>query len=199
HPKARDSMGSNHAIVLCPPWARAGGPRRRLIEVDCRGSFRMVRGRFHDRRHRPRLRFRSTMSNRDGGDCVTIYGYNAMPATPVVTADSAIDRIFGPVIQAQTWINVLYLVASFPLGLLYFVALSVVLSAGVGLVPIFVGLFILWAGLKVVEAFAELDRLALNTMLRAGIPPRAPAPAASGNIFDRMLAALHRPGTLRRL
>jgi len=121
-----------------------------------------------------------------------------MTATPAFTADSAIDRIFGPVIQPQTWINVLYLLASFPLGLLYFVVLCAIFSTGLGLIPIFVGLFILWAGLAVVNAFAELDRLALNLMLRAAIPPRKPAPPAPGGMFDRMLADAHRPGTLRR-
>src|ERR1039457_6611432 len=46
-----------------------------------------------------------------------------MPDTRTLAADSAIDRIFGPVIQVQTWINTLYLLISFPLGVVYFVAL----------------------------------------------------------------------------
>jgi len=122
-----------------------------------------------------------------------------MTETRTFPADSAIDRIFGPVIQARTWINMVYLLASFPLGLAYFVILATLLWAGFGLLPVFVGLFVLWFGLIVSDILADLDRTVVNTLLGAGIPKRPAAPPAVGNIFVKMLAAVRRPGTLKRI
>jgi len=122
-----------------------------------------------------------------------------MTDTRTLAADSAIDRIFGPVIQAQTWINMLYLLISFPLGLVYFVVLVTMFSAGIGMAVIVVGFFILWFGLLAADVLSELDRTTINTMLGAGIPPRAPAAPAAGGVFQLMLATAKRPGTLKRL
>lgn len=114
-------------------------------------------------------------------------------------ADSAIDRIFGPVIHAQTWINMIYLLASFPLGVAYFVILTVVFSTGFGLLPVFVGVFVLWFGLIASGVLSDLDRTVSNALLGAGIPKRPVAPPATGSIFQRMLASVRRPGTLKRV
>lgn len=122
-----------------------------------------------------------------------------MTDTRTLVADSAIDRIFGPVIQAQTWINMLYLLISFPLGVAYFVVLVTMLSAGIGMAMIVVGFFILWFGVMAADVLSELDRTVTNTMLGAGIPPRAPAPPVRGPLHEHMLAAVKRPGTLKRV
>jgi Putative sensor len=121
-----------------------------------------------------------------------------MPDTRTLAADSAIDRIFGPVIQAQTWINTLYLLISFPLGVVYFVALVTIFCLGLGLIPVFAGLFVIWFGFMMSDALAELERVVMNAMLGAAIPPRAPAPLVTGNVFRRMAAAVARPGTFKR-
>ena len=122
-----------------------------------------------------------------------------MTDTRILSADSAIDRIFGPVIQPQTWINILYLLASFPLGLAYFVILTIMFSMGVGLLPVFVGVFVLWAGLLVTDVLANVDRIVSNTMLGAAIPARAPVIPATPNLFDKIKATVKRPGNLRRI
>ncbi len=119
--------------------------------------------------------------------------------TGVVEGDSAIDRIFGPVIQPQTWINVLYLLVSFPLGILYFVLQVAVFSVGMGLLPIMVGLFVLWFGFLAADILGEVERTVMNTMLGAAIPGRPPAPPVPGNVFRQMFAAMSRPGTWKRI
>ena len=43
---------------------------------------------------------------------------------------STIDRVFGAVLQKQTYRNMAYLLLSFPLGIAYFVLLVAGLSAG---------------------------------------------------------------------
>ena len=122
-----------------------------------------------------------------------------MPETRTYAADSAIDRIFGPIIQAQTWLNVLYLIMSFPLGIIYFVALVTIFSVAVGTIPIFVGLFVLWFGFMVTDALAELERMTLNATLGAAIPPRQPAQPVVGNVFRKIGAAAGRSGSFKRL
>lgn len=122
-----------------------------------------------------------------------------MTDTRTLQPDSAIDRIFGPVIQAQTWINMVYLLASFPLGVAYFVILTTVFSTGFGFLPVFVGLFVLWAGLIVADVLSDLDRTVANTLLGAGIPKRPAVSRATGSVFAKMLATVRRPGTLKRL
>jgi hypothetical protein len=122
-----------------------------------------------------------------------------MPDTRTLAADSAIDRIFGPVIQRQTWINTLYLLISFPLGVVYFVALVTVFSTGLGLIAIFVGFFVIWFGFMMTDALAELERVVMNAMLGTAIPARPLANTVTGNVFRRMAAAVSRPGTFRRL
>lgn len=122
-----------------------------------------------------------------------------MTETRTITADSAIDRIFGPIIQPRTWTNVLYLLASFPLGVAYFVVLTTLLSAGLGLLPVFIGLFVLWYALLASDVLSNIDRVAANGLLGAGIPARAPAAPVAGSIFAQMLATAKRPGTIKRL
>jgi hypothetical protein len=105
------------------------------------------------------------------------------------------------VIQAQTWLNILYLLLSFPLGVFYFVFLLTIFCTGVGLLPIVIGVFVIWAGLLATDVLADVDRMALNSLLRSGIPERpvTAEPAASEGIWKRMKATARRPGILKRV
>lgn len=122
-----------------------------------------------------------------------------MTDTSTLPADSAIDRIFGPVIRPRTWINMLYLLTSFPLGVFYFVVLTTLVSAGFGLLPVFIGVFVLWFALLASDVLSELDRSVVNSMLGAAIPARPPSAPVPGGIFDRMRATARQPGTLKRV
>src|SRR5579864_4818441 len=122
-----------------------------------------------------------------------------MTETRTLPADSAIDRIFGPVIHPQTWINMLYLLISFPLGVASFVVLITMFSLGIGLLPLFVGLFVLWFALLASTVLSDVYRTLVNTMLSAGIPTRPTASPASGSVFQRMMATVKQPGTVKRV
>ena len=52
-------------------------------------------------------------------------------------------RLFGVGFRRETYANLAYLLARFPLGIAYFTVLITGLSLGVGLVPIVVGIPIL--------------------------------------------------------
>lgn len=72
--------------------------------------------------------------------------------------------VFGVPFRLQTYRNLLYLVLAFPLGMAYFVFLSVGLSLGVGLAIAVVGIPILLAVLAVSTGLATVERV-LATML----------------------------------
>ena len=122
-----------------------------------------------------------------------------MTDTHTLAADSPIDRIFGPVAQRHTWVNMVYLLFSFPLALLYFVVVTVLFSAGVSLLVLYVGFFILAAGFFVTDVLAAVDRHLVNLFLRAGIPAPAPVRPATGNIFRRLRTMVDRRGAWKRL
>jgi hypothetical protein len=112
-----------------------------------------------------------------------------MTETSVMPAQSTIDRIFGTVIDPQTWRNFLYLVLSFPLGLIYFVPVVVLLSVGAGLMVVLVGIPILILAFALIRAFVAGERLLLRKLLDAVVPDPAPVrrPAA---LVSRMMSYL---------
>lgn len=112
-----------------------------------------------------------------------------MTSTSVMPVQSTIDRIFGTVIDPQTWRNLLYLVLSFPLGLAYFVTIVVLLSVGAGMIVILVGIPILIVAFTLVRAFVAAERVLLRTLLDAVVPSPAPVQRPTG-LVDRMMSYL---------
>lgn len=78
--------------------------------------------------------------------------------------------VFGVPFRLQTYRNLLYLALAFPLGLLYFVFLSVGLSLGVGLAITVVGVPILLAVLAVSTGLATVERELATLLLGVEIP-----------------------------
>ncbi|HEU5199786.1 MAG TPA: sensor domain-containing protein, partial [Ktedonobacterales bacterium] len=58
--------------------------------------------------------------------------------------NSWLGELFGVARQKQTYLNILYLLMSFPLGIFYFVALITGISVGMSTVIIWIGLPILF-------------------------------------------------------
>jgi hypothetical protein len=92
------------------------------------------------------------------------------------TPHSDIDRIFGPVVHAQTYRHLLYALLSFPLGILYFVSMITGLSAGIGTAIIVIGFVILALTLGVARVFARLERELAKALLGATFEQRPPYP-----------------------
>ncbi len=61
---------------------------------------------------------------------------------------------FGALANKQTYLNLAYLMLTFPLGIFYFVFIVVGLSLGLGLVVIWVGLLILLAMMVAMRGLA---------------------------------------------
>lgn len=75
-------------------------------------------------------------------------------------------------LKRQTYRNVAYLLLAFPLGLTYFVVLSVGLSLGIGLAIVLVGVGILAATFAVGLCLAAFDRRLTTWLLAVDIEPR---------------------------
>lgn len=72
----------------------------------------------------------------------------------------------------QTFLNLLYLLLSFPLGLIYFVFLVVGISTGVGTLIVWVGAFVLLGTFLGVKGLTAFERKLTGVLLRTSIPSR---------------------------
>ncbi len=88
-------------------------------------------------------------------------------ATSLTTGSDLIDRVFGPVLERQTYRNALYLLLSFPLGLAYFITMVVGLSVGIGTAIIVVGLGVLAGTLWLARMFGRIERQLTTALLGA--------------------------------
>jgi hypothetical protein len=97
-------------------------------------------------------------------------------ATSAFSPDSDIDRIFGAVVRPQTYRNLLYLLISFPLGILYFVTMITGLSVGAGTAVILVGFLVLAVAFGLARLFGGLEREITKALLGATFETRPPMP-----------------------
>jgi hypothetical protein len=84
--------------------------------------------------------------------------------------DSPLGRFFGVVTRPRTWLNLLFHVLAFPLGLFYFVFLVTGLSVGLGLVIVWVGIPILLVVGGAWWLFGAFERLQARVLLGATVP-----------------------------
>jgi len=80
-------------------------------------------------------------------------------------------RFFGVGFRLQTYLNLLYLTLALPLGLLYFVLLTVGFSLGLGTSVILIGILILLLTLALAWVLAALERQLAIWLLRVNIGP----------------------------
>lgn len=106
------------------------------------------------------------------------------------TISRTLTSIFGVIVRGQSYLNILYLLLAFPLGILYFIFLVTGFSLGITLLIIWVGLLILplvFAGSWVLAMF---ERQMAILLLNEKIPPMShPLPADQG-AWDHIKAHL---------
>jgi hypothetical protein len=95
-------------------------------------------------------------------------------------------RVVLPELASSTRDNIVFLLLSFPLGLISFLIVVIGLSVGLGTLVIWIGLPILFATLFIIRGMAEIERRMVSSLLRIPMPYRMPEPAEP------------RPGVLRR-
>jgi len=96
-----------------------------------------------------------------------------MGTTLVSKLIAAFKNIFGVAFRGRTYANLLYLLLAFPLGLVYFVFLSVGISLGIGLYILVIGLPLLVLTLLAWRQFVKLERFQSHRLLGARIEPEA--------------------------
>ncbi len=80
---------------------------------------------------------------------------------------------FSVVIEPQSYLNILYLLLSFPLGIAYFVFLVTGISLGFGLAIIWLGIPILALVLAASWVLYQFERLLAIHLLKEGAPRSA--------------------------
>ena len=109
------------------------------------------------------------------------------------TADAAdrdfLEVLFGPATQAQTYLNLLYLLLTFPLGVAYFIFFTTGFSLGMGLLVILIGFPIVILMLAACQVLGTFERSLVRNLLHVEIPDRPPRPPAPGlwNKFKALL------------
>ncbi|WP_135828074.1 sensor domain-containing protein [Halorussus halobius] len=91
----------------------------------------------------------------------------------------ALRAVFGVPFRLQTYRNLLYLLLAFPLGLAYFVFLSVGISLGVGLAFVVVGIPILLAVLVIATGLGRVERELAALLLGVEFESAASSPEGS--------------------
>jgi hypothetical protein len=114
------------------------------------------------------------------------------------TDHDTFDWILDPVGQTRTYRNILYLLLAFPMGLCYFIFLTVGLSLGVGLMVIFIGIPILFCVLTACSSLGAFERNLARSLLDVNIPPPAVGPSVSG-LFAKTKVLLQDPLTWKSL
>ncbi len=97
-----------------------------------------------------------------------------MTTTEQAAERDLLDLIFGPATDGSTYLNLLYLLMSFPLGIAYFIFLVAGLSTGISLLVIFIGIPILIAILEISRGLGAFERGLARALLQVHIPaPRS--------------------------
>jgi len=101
----------------------------------------------------------------------------------IAGSTGTLRSVFGVPFRLQTYRNLLYLLLAFPLGLAYFVFLSVGLAAGIGLTFVVVGVPILLAVLAISVGLGRIEREL--TALLLGVEFESAASSPTDSVVDR--------------
>ena len=111
----------------------------------------------------------------------------------------AFKNFFGVITRGQSYINMLYLLLAFPLGLFYFVFLVSGLAIGISTIIIWIGLLFLLAVFAVWYALIVFERQLAIWMLREEIPPIVREEIPNQTTWQRFVSAVKNPVTWKGL
>jgi hypothetical protein len=104
-------------------------------------------------------------------------------------------RIFGVVLDPQTYVNIAYLLLAFPLGIAYFVILVVGFALGFGLFITLLGIPVLLGTLGLSWALSMFERQMSMKMLDVEIAPMSTQSPIEEGIWNRFKAQMKNPVT----
>jgi hypothetical protein len=113
----------------------------------------------------------------------------------ITMENNPLQRLYGVFGNPQTYLNLLYLLLAFPLGIAYFTFLVTGFSLGLGLLIVWIGFIILPGVLAFCWVLTIFERHLAIALLRVEIPS-APAPTAAGSTFlEQIKTHLTNPAT----
>ena len=114
---------------------------------------------------------------------------------------SRMGRFFHVAREGQTWLNILYLLAAFPLGIFYFVFLITMISIGLSLLIIWIGIPILLATMAAWWGFAAFERMITMPWLHVNILPMSYTSQTKTSFWgwQRLLAHMSNSATWKGL
>jgi len=121
---------------------------------------------------------------------------NENPRDDLTLADAVIHFLKAP-LRLRTYTNLLYLMLAMPLGIIYFVFLTVGLTTGFGLTIVWIGIPILALVFAGSWGLAALERQLAIHALGAEVPPMLPPPGSqpAAGLLQRVGAFLSNPVT----
>ena len=108
-------------------------------------------------------------------------------------------KFFAVAARGQTYLNMLYLLLSFPLGIFYFVFFVTGFSAGIPLIIVWVGLLLLALVLAAWQGLILFERKMAIAMLGEDIPPVQMADLSGKTIWQKFGAWFRNPVTWKGL
>lgn len=105
-----------------------------------------------------------------------------MTATQL-TAPQAFGAFFGVVVQGRSYLNALYILLAFPLGVAYFCFLAVGWSLGLGLILLWLGFIVLLGVLAGSWLLSAFERQQAIHLLGADVRPMWPEPTVAEDSF----------------
>lgn len=106
-----------------------------------------------------------------------------------------LSEYFGVITKSRTYLNLLYLLMAFPLGLTYFIFLVVGISVGVSLIIVWVGLFILAILFPIIWLLIRFERAQTIYMVGVPLEPIYREIAPETSIWQRIKGFLVNPVT----
>ena len=110
-----------------------------------------------------------------------------------------VNLVVGVVWRKQTYLNLAYLTATLPLGIVYFTVLVTGISVGLSTAVIGIGLVVLLLTLAAWWGLAIFERHLVMWWLNMPIAPMAPPAPAGRTWWDRVRAAVGNPVTWKSL
>lgn len=106
-----------------------------------------------------------------------------------------LERLYGVFTKSQTYLNLVYLLLAFPLGLAYFIFLVTGFSLGLGLLIVWVGFLILAGVLALSWVLVLFERQLAVTLLQVEIPPMLSQATPGGTLLQQVKSYLTNPVT----
>lgn len=103
------------------------------------------------------------------------------------------NRFFGVAVRGQTYLNGIYLLLSFPLGLFYFVFLVTGIAVGVPLIIVWIGLALLMLVFTCWYGFIVFERKMAIWFLREEIAPIYAKDTSNMNLWQKFNATISNP------